>query len=265
MLKYSDLVILHSLLVVVLLSHSAVGNNNIADPCSDPTLRSYNETHASRTWHGVASSLSLPHKANFLTFTEKNGCIKLRLELFSVNQALGSLDPTIEIQLRCQLEDLCSATPEHYSLRIDDKSHTKQVLTIASFDIKNVSLVPLSMTGSFKNTTYSGQFKLQMSAMSFSSNEEPYDTHDFHYNNKVEGTECTLQGHFKDAQGTVYSTDQTDLVVSWHDGRTFVFSMKEQISATAALAENTVQFQHCPCDVKSLQTAQKKRCNPYNL
>jgi hypothetical protein len=101
--------------------------------------------------------------------------------------------------------------------------------------------------------------------MSFSSNEEPYDTHDFHYNNKVEGTECTLQGHFKDAQGTVYSTDQTDLVVSWHDGRTFVFSMKEQISATAALAENTVQFQHCPCDVKSLQAAQKKRCNPYNL
>lgn len=120
------------------------------------------------------------------------------------------------------------------------------------------------LIGAFKNETYSGYFKLQTSAMTFSSNKAPYDTHDYRYNNKIAGTECALQGHFKDAHNSVQSIDTTDLVVFWHDGRKFVFSMPDQVSATAALAENSVLFQHCPCDVKSLQ-AQNKRCNPYNL
>lgn len=198
---------------------------------------------------------------------------------------MTGVDPTIDIQLRGQLFDLCSTTPAHYSLSIDDKSHSAEILTIPSFDVKKVSLVPLSLTGifafssdppwreknilitilgTFKTASYDDQFKLQLGAMSFESTSEPYDQHDYQWHNKIEGTECTLQGHFKDAQNTVQSTRPIDLALSLPDGRSFVFAMPEGISAAAARGENTVLFEHCPCDVKALG-AEKKRCNPYNV
>ncbi len=195
---------------------------------------------------------------------------------------MTGVDPTIDIQLRGQLFDLCSTTPAHYFLTIDDKSQSAEILTIPSFDVKKASLVPLSLTGifailrsalkkilitilgTFKTASYDDQFKLQLGAMSFESTSEPYDQHDYQWHNKIEGTECTLQGHFKDAQNTVQSTRPIDLALSLPDGRSFVFAMPEGISAAAARGENTVLFEHCPCDVKAL-AAEKKRCNPYNV
>lgn len=102
--------------------------------------------------------------------------------------------------------------------------------------------------------------------MTFESESDPFDQQDYEWHNKIEGTNCTLQGHFKDAQNIVQSTRPMHLALSLPDGRNYVFVMHEGISASAARAENAVLFENCPCDVKTLAAQNKvAQCNPYNV